>query len=104
MREAVVDGLSRVGGAAGDALVAEAVSWMDGYFHASTVLRAMAREPWLPKLHEADPVIQRLDEAFALARDAPRAAARYPGHKALLEALLGVPPAGRCASACPYST
>jgi hypothetical protein len=36
--------------------------------------------------------LRRLDEAFELAREAPRAAARYPGHKALLEALEQGPP------------
>jgi hypothetical protein len=42
-------------------------------------------------LHDVGPVVARLDEAFALARDAPRAAARYPGHKALVEALQKAP-------------
>jgi hypothetical protein len=35
--------------------------------------------------------VERLDDAFALARDAPRAAARWPGHKALVEALASAP-------------
>jgi hypothetical protein len=91
VREAVVDGMARIGGAAGDALVGEVASWMDGYFHAAAILRAFSREPWLPSIHEPDAVMLRLDEAFVLARDAPRAAARYPGHKALLEALLSTP-------------
>ncbi len=92
VREAVVDGLARIGGAAGDALVEETASWMDGYFHAAAVLRALARESWLSQVHEPDGAIRRLDEAFELARDAPRAAARYPGHKALLQALEEGPP------------
>ena len=62
--------LSRVGGAAGDALLDAVAPWMDGYFHAAAVLLAMARAPWLTSLHEAQTVCQRLDEAFALARDA----------------------------------
>ncbi len=65
---------------------------MDGYFHAAAVVRALAREPWLTQPAQADGPSGRLDEAFALARDAPRAAARYPGHKALLEALEEAPP------------
>jgi len=69
----------------------DVASWMDGYFHAAAVLRALAREAWLGSLHAAGPVIERLEEAFALARDAPRAAARYPGHKALVEALERTP-------------
>jgi hypothetical protein len=92
VREAVVDGLARIGAAVGDALVEETASWMDGYFHAAAVVRALARESWLTQLHVADGPVRRLDEAFALARDAPRAAARYPGHKALLEALAEAPP------------
>jgi hypothetical protein len=87
VRDAVVEALARVGEAGGDALVEAVAPWMDGYFHAAAVVRALSREPWLGRLHEGGPVIARLDEAFALARDAPRAAARYPGHKALLEAL-----------------
>ena len=65
---------------------------MDGYFHAAAVVQALARDPWLTQLHDADGPIRRLDEAFVLAREAPRAAARYPGHKALLEALGQGPP------------
>jgi hypothetical protein len=87
VREAVVHGLARMGSAAGDALVEETASWMDGYFHAAAVVRAIACEPWLTQLHAPDGALRRLDEAFELARQAPRAAARYPGHKALLEAI-----------------
>ncbi len=92
VREAVVDGLARIGSAAGDALVESTASWMDGYFHAAAVVRALARESWLTQLREPGGAIRRLDEAFDLALGAPRAAARYPGHKALLEALKDAPP------------
>jgi hypothetical protein len=91
VRDAVVDALARAGGAAGDALVGDVASWMDGYFHAAAVLRALGRETWLASLHDAAGVLARLDEAFMLARDATRAAARYPGHKALVEALHEAP-------------
>lgn len=87
IRDAVVEALARVGAAAGDALVDDVAPWMDGYFHAAAVVRALATEGWLASLHDAEPVVARLDDAFALLRDAPRAAARWPGHKALLEAL-----------------
>jgi hypothetical protein len=92
VREAVIDGLARIGSVTGDALIEQVAPWMDGYFHAAAVLTALARETWLTNLHDAAPTIVRLDEAFALARDAPRAAARYPGHKALLDALKATPP------------
>jgi hypothetical protein len=91
VRDAVIEGLARVGGAAGDALVIDVASWMDGYFHAAAVVRALAHEAWLPAIHDVGAVVSRLDEAFALARDAPRAAARWPGHKALMEALGDAP-------------
>jgi hypothetical protein len=91
VRDAVVQALASVGAAAGDALVQGVASWMDGYFHAAAVLRALADDAWLSALHDADPVIERLDEAFALARDAPRAAARWPGHKALVDAIASAP-------------
>lgn len=92
VRDAVVGALAHVGGASGDALVGAVAPWMDGYFHAAAALRAMTREPWSSTLHAAEPVAARLDEAFALVRDAPRSAARYPGHKALLETLAQAPP------------
>ncbi|HEX4446807.1 MAG TPA: hypothetical protein VH044_08730 [Polyangiaceae bacterium] len=87
VREAVIEGLARIGGADPDALVDSVASWMDGYFHAAAVVRAVALDPWLPALGKPEAVLQRLDEGFLLLRDAPRSAARYPGHKALLEAL-----------------
>jgi hypothetical protein len=87
VRDAVVEGLARVGAVAGDALVREVGPWMDGYFHAAAVVRALGHEAWLSMLQGAQEVLDRLDEAFTLARDAPRAAARWPGHKALVEAL-----------------
>jgi hypothetical protein len=87
VRDAVVEGLARVGTAAGDSLVREVAPWMDGYFHAAAVVRALGHDAWLSTLQDAPEVLARLDEAFILARDAPRAAARWPGHKALVEAL-----------------
>lgn len=93
VRDAVVEALGRVGAAAGDALVEEVRSWMDGYFHAAAVLRALAADPWLPAIDDAAGVVARLDEAFHLALDAPRSAARWPGHKALVAALAEAPPA-----------
>jgi len=93
VRDAVVEALARVGAGAGDHLVDAVEPWMDGYFHAAAVVRALVHDAWLPKLHDPARVIARLDQAFVLARDAPRAAARYPGHKALVEALGRTPAA-----------
>lgn len=91
VRDAVVESLAKVGEAAGDALLADVASWMDGYFHAAAVLRALGHDTWQGSLHDAMGVVARLDEAFLLARDAPRAAARWPGHKALIETLAKAP-------------
>jgi hypothetical protein len=91
VRDAVVEGLAKIGGAGGDSLALDVASWMDGYFHAAAIVRAIAHENWLPQLHDAAVVAMRLDEAFALAKDAPRAAARYPGRKALIDALSVTP-------------
>ncbi|HEX3770600.1 MAG TPA: hypothetical protein VHV30_07045 [Polyangiaceae bacterium] len=91
VREAVVDALVKIGSVAGDALVHDVAPWMDGYFHAAAVLRGLSTEAWLSKVHDVGAVVQRMDEAFQLALNAPRSAARYPGHKALLEALQAAP-------------
>ena len=87
VRDAVVEALARIGGAASDPLVLEVQAWMDGYFHAAAVLRALSLDTWLTALHDATAVVSRFDEAFQLALSAPRAAARWPGHKALVTAL-----------------
>jgi hypothetical protein len=92
VREAVIEGLARIGASAGSALAEQVAPWMDGYFHAAAVVTALGTPSWLTAIHEPDAVIARLDDAFALARDAPRSAARWPGHKALLEALGTAPP------------
>jgi hypothetical protein len=92
VRDAVIAALVRIGASAGDALVAEVANWMDGYFHAAAVVTALSRETWLGQLREPAAVLARLDEAFVLTRDAPRAAARYPGRKALVDALARTPP------------
>ena len=93
VRDAVVDSLGRIGQVAGDGLVRDVSQWMDGYFHAAAVVGALASDAWLGSLRDAGAVVRRLDEAFALAQRAPRAAARWPGHKQLVLALEGACPA-----------
>jgi hypothetical protein len=67
--------------------------WMDGFFHAAAVLRAISEPEFLRVVKEPQELVARLEDAFALAENAPRAAARYPGFKALLDAIVsGVPP------------
>jgi hypothetical protein len=90
VRAMVPEALARVGEVHGAALAEATGAWMDGYFHAAAVLEAIVTPVWLSHAPEAI-VLERLDQGFALAEDAPRAAARYPGFKALLEVLARAP-------------
>ena len=92
VREIVPLALGRIGANVGDQLVHELASWTDGFFHGTAALLGMAQPNFLPKIDDADAAIARLDEAYGLARNAPRSAARYPGFKALVDAL-GIAPA-----------
>lgn len=91
VREAVPVALGRIGAVMGDALVHEFASWTDGFFQAAAALNAMAEADFLPKIDDADAAIARLDEAYALAKNAARSASRYPGFKALIDALSVTP-------------
>jgi len=91
VREAVVLSLVRLGAVMGDVLVLEVESWMDGFFHAALVLTALADPGWRNETHDAAPVVQRLHDAAELIRHATRSSMRYPGYKALLDALRAVP-------------
>jgi hypothetical protein len=91
VRDAVALGLARIGARRGAALADAVASWMDGFFHAAAVVRALADPAWLAALPKPEAAVARLDEAFELAHGAQRSAARYPGHKALVEALSASP-------------
>lgn len=91
VREVVPVALARLGERMGEELVHFAASWMDGFFQATAVLLALTDNAWLSTLDDPAPVIERLDEAYLLAKKAPRSAARWPGRKALVEAL-GIAP------------
>ena len=91
VRDEVVEALARIGEARGEPLVHDLASWMDGLFHAAAVLEALSHGKWMTKITSADVVIERLDEGFVLARDSKRAVARYPGFRALVEALVKAP-------------
>lgn len=91
VRDAVPVALARIGAKAGDALVVELAPYMDGYFHATAALLALALPAFLDMTHDAATVVTRLAEAFELVKGAPRSASRYPGHKALMEALAAAP-------------
>ena len=92
VREAVPDALATLGAKMPD-LCDHVRPWMENYFHAAAVILALRDPQWLETFgkgeHEAP--LELLDAAYQLASDAPRAAFRYPGHKALIEALTRVP-------------
>ena len=92
VREVVPVALGRIGAVMGDALVHEFASWTDGFFQGAAALNAMAQPNFLPTIDDADAALARLDEAYALAKNAARSASRYPGFKALVDAL-GTAPA-----------
>ncbi|MBX3234080.1 MAG: hypothetical protein KIT84_06530 [Labilithrix sp.] len=93
VRDAVPLGLAMLGTKMRTALAEPLEGWMDRYFHAAAVLRALADPSWLetfaPAEHAAP--LALLDAAFVLAHDAPRSAVRYPGHKSLVEAIAIAP-------------
>jgi hypothetical protein len=87
VREIVPIALGKLGAVMGDALVYDLAAWMDGFFQAAAALLGMAQPNFLPKIDDQDTALARLDEAFALAKNAARSTARYPGRKALIDAL-----------------
>lgn len=91
VRKMVSSTLASAGATLGAPLLAELSPWLDGYFHAAAVLEALAEIRWLSQMHDPAPVVDVLDRAFELARESSRAASRYPGFKALVEALSSVP-------------
>jgi hypothetical protein len=91
VRDAVPVALARIGEKMGDALVHELASWTDGFFQAAAVLLALADPAFLPAITDVDAVLERMEETYQLAKNAPRSAARYPGRKALVDALTLAP-------------
>jgi hypothetical protein len=91
VREIVPVALAKIGAQVGDPLVHELVGWMDGFFHASAALLAMMQPEFLAVINDEEAALARLDEAYALAKNAARATSRYPGRKALIDALSTVP-------------
>ena len=91
VREAVILSLERMGAATGDELLADVAPWMDGFFHAAAVLTALVAPAWLHQTHDPALATLRLHEGAELIREAPRSAMRYPGYKALLDALRAAP-------------
>jgi hypothetical protein len=91
VRDEVPRALSRIGAARGEPLVVDLKAWTDGFFQAAAVLLAATDNAWLSTIHDPEPLIARLEEAFQLARGADRADERYPGYKSLVQALTTTP-------------
>lgn len=83
VRMGVVEALRIRIASAGEASVASLAAWTDGYLQAHVALEALAHRPTLDALPESAPVLERLEEAFALADEAPRAADRSQGVRTL---------------------
>lgn len=92
VREAVPEALAMLGAEMPD-LCEHVRPWMENYFHAAAVILALADARWLETFRKGEHAapLELLDAAYQLAHDAPRAAFRYPGHKALVDALTKVP-------------
>jgi hypothetical protein len=103
VRDAVPLALASIGSVLKRDLCTHLEPWMDRYFHAGAVLLALAQPTWLETFGPDDhaPIVALFEAAFTLAHDAPRSAFRYPGHKALLDALCVAPKAvaRRCSQA-----
>ena len=91
VRDAVVEALVRLGTMRTVQLLDDVQPWMDGYHHAAAVVLAVAHEPFLAAIDDFASLEPRLEDAFVLLENAPRAAARYPGHKHLVDALSNTP-------------
>jgi len=87
VREAAPEALAHVGARAGEALLDDVDDFLDGYFHAAALLDALTEQAWLARVEDGARVASIVTRAFALLDASPRAAARYPGYKALVESL-----------------
>jgi len=87
VRDAVPQVLANIGALDGDAWVRELGNFTDGYVYAVAALKALMEDRFLNAIHDSETACLRLDECFTLAREAPRSAERYPGMKALVDAL-----------------
>ena len=73
VREIVPIALAKLGAVMGDALVRDLASWMDGFFQAAAALLAMAQPNFLPEINDTGAALARLDEGYALAKNAASA-------------------------------
>jgi hypothetical protein len=91
VREAIVLALVEIGGQRSEELVELLERWMRQYLPAAVALTALSTRQWLDHLGSAEPVIARMDEAFALIEGAARADRRSQGYRALVTVLSDAP-------------
>lgn len=87
VRDSVVQALRTIANAGDESFLDDLAAWMDGYLHAAVVLDALSDRHVLDRLTNAEPVLARLDDAFRLAEEAPRAHQRSHGYRVLLRVL-----------------
>jgi len=87
VRIGVISAVREVIMARGDDALPEFAAWTDGYLHAHVVLEALADRQVLDKLRSSTELLARLNEAFVLADESPRAAERSQGLRSLREAM-----------------
>jgi len=87
VRLGVVEAVRMRIAALGEVAVHELAGWTDGYLQAHVALGALADRTLLTTLPSAEPVLARLDEAFRLADESPRAAERAQGMRTLRQGL-----------------
>lgn len=94
VRDAVVRSVTKIGAARGDTVVHELAGWtIEHYFQSAAALFALSHPTFYRILHDPDQAIARCNEAFEIVKNAPRSAVRYPGYKALIDAISACPAA-----------
>jgi hypothetical protein len=93
VRALVPVALAGVGASQGVGLLDDLGHWLEGYFHGAAVLLALADQRWLTTIQEKDAarVVATANASFELLRGSSRSASRYPGFKALVDAVSTVP-------------
>ncbi len=92
VREAVIESLTRIGERSPEDLLQRSAAWMDGFFHAAAVLRALSDDRVLDRLDDTAALVERIESALQLCDGANRAMCRYPGYKEVIATLDRVAP------------
>ena len=87
VRHAVIDALRTVLAADLDGTLAALAGWTDGFLQAHVALEAIVDRKVLATLPSAEVVLALLEPAFRMADEAPRAADRWQGVRALRQGL-----------------